>query len=133
MVLTDDPAFASQSVSFEVVLTQDIISDPVTLKVTVDFEIDPPAFDLDGFTASPLTCDKDVAEWSLLLPPVANAEASSVTIELAATESSQYFELKGDTISFLAEQLDKFLADMCAEDGELKIEVIIRSEEAGDN
>ena len=115
------------------VLTQDIQSDPVSLKVTVDFEIDPPAFDLDGFTASPLTCDKDVAEWSLLLPPVANAEASSVTIEMTATESSEYFELKGDTIAFLPEQLEKFLAEQCAEEGELTIEVILKSEEAGDN
>ena len=67
------------------------------------------------------------------MPPVANAEASFVTVELSAAESSQYFELKGDTISFIPEQLDKFLAEMSTQDGELKIEVIIKSKEAGDN
>ena len=29
------------------------------------------------------------------------------------TESSKYFELKNDTISFLTEQLENFFAEMC--------------------
>ena len=69
----------------------------------MNFEIDPPTFDLDGFEAPLLSCDQDLAEWSLLLPPVSHAEESSIVIEVVATETTQYFELKESIMSLIPE------------------------------
>mmetsp|Transcript_7479 Transcript_7479/g.9044 ORF Transcript_7479/g.9044 Transcript_7479/m.9044 type:complete len:98 (-) Transcript_7479:2358-2651(-) len=86
VIQTDDPAFANQKVSFKVELEQEAVSEVVELKVAISFEVDPPAFDLEGFTAAPLTCGPEMAEWSLLLPPFVNAEAGTVDIQIVESE-----------------------------------------------
>ena len=66
------------------------------MKVKVDFEADPPAFDLEDHTTDPLECSEKSRDWSLVLPKIKNNDKGDTLIELLPTETSEFFMFTED-------------------------------------
>ena len=66
------------------------------MKVKVNFEADPPAFDLDDYSTEPLSCGENSTDWSLALPKIKNNENGDALIELLPSKTSDFFVLADD-------------------------------------
>lgn len=91
----------------------------MSLKVNVKFEADPPAFDLDGYETTPLTCSKKDSEWSLTIPNVKNNQAGDTAVELESSDLDEFFIYSDGLIALDPERIGNFTTELCKEKTEI--------------
>lgn len=62
----------------------------------IEFRAEPPAFIVDDWTVSSITCTEKDTEWSVVLPQVTQSDISPVQVQLL--NSTDLFELSGDLL-----------------------------------
>ena len=82
LIETQDETFVGHTVKVIVDVDQTEIADAGSLEIEITFEGDPPAFDMNGLQVDQLECGEEDEDWSLVLPPLVNENASDVTIEM---------------------------------------------------
>jgi len=83
---------------------------------------------MDGLSISPLTCSKADADWSIELPPVANASIQQVTIQM--TTASSVFEYNDQTKTLLLAGSVKssiLNGSYCPEESEFTLDFLLTS------
>ena len=91
----------------------------MSLKVNIKFEADPPAFDLDGYETTPLTCSEKDSQWSLTIPKVKNNQAGDTTVELESSDLDEFFTYSDGLIAIDPEKIGNFTTELCKEKTEI--------------
>lgn len=97
------------------------------MHVKVSFDADPPAFDMDSFSVSPLTCSNSDSNWSLSIPEILNNEAGEASVELVTSELTDYFILADATIMLDPEKFAYFTQNECKQTTRVEFELNLMS------
>ena len=114
---------------------QDKIAVASYFTVAVYLKAEPPIFDIEGFTISPLTCTLADASWKMKLPPITTREISPVNPEIKINDIGAMFQLSSDEFVTLNEiGLETILTkEGCPTDGNLHLNFTLTSKLLGSN
>ena len=128
---TSDFTFSGLSAEVLIKAEQDFLDDDVTIPVSISFTTEPPSFDLEGQSITPLTCSEADADWAIQLPPIAGADEGTVKISLnEEQEHASLFTLtESKILEFVGTALQDFIkGDLCQGKDSFELQFTLSSE-----
>ena len=94
-----------------IIAEQDFLDDEITIPITISFTTEPPTFNLEGKSFTPLTCSEADADWAVLLPTIAGADEGSIQISLnEEQEHASFFTLtESNVLEFVGTAIQDFI------------------------
>ena len=128
---TSDFSFSGLSAEVVIIAEQDFLDDEITIPITISFTTEPPSFNLEGNSFTPLTCGEADADWAVQLPPIAGADEGSVQILLEEDQEHASFFTLSETkvLEFVGTAIQDFIkGDLCQGKDSFELQFFLTSE-----